>query len=210
MTTETDQPTIMVQATQLRADIAVAVASGLNWYSPRTGHGPSPDAWRGADVTPLAEHLALHIAAGIAPTVDRHIARSVLGTLAELQRPRDRYMRPSDPAEEQRLYWVPDQAAVAKAAERLRHYPLDAILAYVPLVMPGKVPGEWEHGQEVITVRPAVFLGECGGPCSSGLPSAEEARDAALAAARAALGTECGTVAYAVVNRSGAAEVFEV
>ena len=204
------EPTIMVQGTQLRTDIAAGVVSGLIYYRPRTGHGPEPEAWRGAGPAELAEHLALHIAAGIAPAIDRHTHRVVGDTLRELQRPDDRYMRPADLDEEQREYWVPDVKSVARAVERLAAYPGDRVRAVIPMVMPGKTANVWTAQQEVITVRPAVFLGITGESVpSSGLPPLSGAIYRALAAARCALDAEPGTVGWAVVDGEGHAAICE-
>ena len=49
---------------------------------------PAPDGWRGRDPEPLAEAIAVHATAAIAPAVDRDIQRITEGTLRELGGPR--------------------------------------------------------------------------------------------------------------------------
>lgn len=206
------EPTIMVQADQLRADVAAAVVSGLTHYKSRTGQGPEPSAWRAADSAELAAHLALFIAAGIAPALDRHTHRVVTGTLAELQRPADRYMRLRDPVEDQRAFYRPDIAAQARAMERLAVFPGDRVRAAVPVVMPGKAYRVWTSGQEVITIRPAVFLGLITpwAEDDSGLAPFAAAADLALDVARRALDCGHGTIGYAMIAADGHVEMHEV
>jgi hypothetical protein len=94
------------------------VKGALTYYT-STGTGPGPEKWRTDPADLVAEKLAVCITAGMAPEIDRRVGECVMGTLTELQRPRDIYMRPRDPAEERRKFWVPEQAAQARAVELL-------------------------------------------------------------------------------------------
>jgi hypothetical protein len=201
------EPTILVQGTRLREDIKTAILSGLAYHKPSASGGES---WRQDSPEHLAEHLALHIAAGIAPAIDRHTRRVVGDTLQELQKPDDRYMRPADLAEEQREFWVPDVKSLARAMERLAPYTDHRVRAIIPMVMPGKAYNVWTAQQEVITVRPAVFLGIAAVAPLSGLPVISEAIGQALTAARVALDAEPGTVGWAMVTRDGHATICEM
>lgn len=173
-----------------------------------TGTGPGPQKWRTDDIATVAEKLAIHICAGLSPELDRQVSASVMGALRELQRPRDCFMRPRDPREERRLFWVPDQAAHARAVEYLAVCANpDRLCVFIPLVQPGKEFEIWTHGQEIITVRPVVLLASrtSEGP---GLPFAA-ARSRAFEIAYTALNGEPGTVGAAVVLPDGSFQVFE-
>ena len=188
------------------ADMTRLVKGALRYYT-STGTGAGPEKWRTDPTDLVAERLAIHVCAGMAPEVDRRVEECVMGTLALLQRPRDQYMRPRDPAEERRRFWVPDQAALASAVELLAKspYPADSY-AYIPMVQPGKAFGVWTHGQDVITVRPAVLLG----PRSSMPGTGYEATvRQTLSIARAALAWMPGTVACALVTADGSVTVIE-
>jgi hypothetical protein len=184
------------------------VDGALTYYKPAKGGPDGTEPWRKADRAHLAEALAVHISAGLAPVMDRETHRIIDGVLTDLQRPRDRYMRPNDPAEERRLFWVPEQAAHAKAVEKLRECAApERLCVFIPLVHPGKEFEIWTHGQEVITVRPVILLASRTheGP---GLPFAQ-ARSRAFEIARTALNGEPGTVGTAVVLPDGSFQVFE-
>lgn len=183
------------------------VEGALTCYT-SSGTGPGPEKWRTDPKAEVAEKLAIHICAGMAPEMDRRLLDLAAGTLSELQRPRDRYMRPRNPAEERRLFWVPDQASHARAVELLAGCAApERLCALIPLVQPGKEFEVWAHGQEIITVRPVVILASrtAEGP---GL-AFSAARRRTFEIARTALNGEPGTVAAAVVLPDGQLHVFE-
>lgn len=189
-------------------DMTRLVDGALTYYKPAKGGPDGTEPWRKADRAHLAEALAIHICAGMAPAMDRRVQECVMGTLAEVQRPRDIYMRPRDPREERRLFWVPDQAAHARAVEVLAECAApERLCVFIPLVHPGKQFEVWTHGQEVITVRPVTLLASRTneGP---GLPFAS-ARSRAFEIAYTALNGEPGTVGAAVVLPDGQFQVFE-
>jgi hypothetical protein len=183
------------------------VDGALMYYSPAKGGPDGAEPWRRADRQALAEALAIHISAGMGPDLDRRVHDCVMSTLAELQRPRDIYVRPNDPVEERRLFWVPDQAAQASAVEMLANSPGGAAsYAYIPMVQPGKTFGVWTHGQEIITVRPAVLVG----PRSDGKGNGYTfTLRKTLSIARTALAWRPGTVAAALVGIDGKTVVIE-
>ncbi len=175
------------------------VRGALTYYT-STGTGAGPEKWRTDPADLAAEKLAVCITAGMAPEIDRRVGECVMGTLAELQRPRD-------PKQERRKFWVPDQAAQARAVELLAARADGADLyAFIPMVQPGKVFGAWTHGQEVITVRPAVILGPRGYIAGDGYSCALKQ---ALAVALTVLNGEPGTVACALVMLDGSTVVIE-
>jgi hypothetical protein len=195
-------------ADDLDKDMTRLVDGALTYFHPTKGGVDLGEPWRKADRAELAEALAVHINAGIAPVLDRRVSECVTGTLTELQRPRDTYMRPLDPAEERWRFWVPDQAAQARAVELLAECANPGHLcAVIPMVQPGKEFEVWTHGQEVITVRPVVILASRSHE-SPGLPFAA-ARRRAFEIAYIALNGEPGTVAVAVVLPDGQFQVFE-
>jgi hypothetical protein len=189
------------------AEMTRLVDGALTYYKPTKGGADGTEPWRRADKAELAEKLAVHICAGMAPSIDRRVLDVVQGTLALLQRPRDQYMRPLDPAEERRRFWVPDQAAQARAVELLAESP-DAAnsYAFIPMVQPGKTFGVWTRGQEVITVRPAVLVGARSGQPGNGYTFTLRKT---LSIARTALAWMPGTVAVALVALDGSTVVIE-
>jgi hypothetical protein len=107
--------------------------------------------------------------------------------------------------------WQPDPRAVAQARAILATYGGSTNeLAVIPMYQPGKERGIWEMGQQVVTVRGAIFTGnhhESG----NGLLSYAWAREAAAQVAEAQLGDAAGTAAYAVVRAdSEHTPVFEL
>lgn len=188
------------------ADMTRLVSGALTYYT-STGTGPGLEKWRTDPKDEVAEKLAIFISAGMVPSIDRRVGECVMGTLALLQRPRDIHMRPRDPAEERRLFWRPDQAAQARAVELLAARPDGTDLyAFIPMVQPGKAFGVWAHGQEVITVRPAVVLGPRSYVAGDGYACALKQ---ALGIALAALNSEPGTAACALVMLDGSTVVIE-
>jgi hypothetical protein len=114
------------------------------------------------------------------------------------------------PEEDMRARWQPSEAAVRHARALLDAEPR-ADLAAIPMIQPGKAHGWWTAGQEVRTVAGAVFIGVNRFDVEDGaeVPSYSWARNAASDVARAALGGQPGTVAWATVHRDGHAAVFE-
>lgn len=106
--------------------------------------------------------------------------------------------------------WVPAETAVAHAKALLGAEPR-AELAYIPMCLPGKTRGVWDHGQEVITVIGVVLISVYSFRPAGEIPSASWARATAAAIARRALDVrgEQGVSAYATVRRDGHVAVFE-
>lgn len=104
--------------------------------------------------------------------------------------------------------WLPEPAAIAVAVAALNAEP-SADYAAIPLYQPGKTFGVWETGQQVVTVRGAVFLGVNSFDPTGPVLSFSWARNAASEVAREILGDRPGTVAFASVDRDGHAAVFE-
>jgi hypothetical protein len=107
--------------------------------------------------------------------------------------------------------WRPSETAVKHAVAMLRSE-ARADYAIVPMILPGKVHGWWEIGQEVQTVPGVVLLAVNGyhdNEWADEVPSYSWARNESWEIAERHLGDREGTTGYASIGPDGTWAVFE-
>lgn len=108
----------------------------------------------------------------------------------------------------------PDTATIERARALLADYPADQDLSVVvPMVFPGKHPGIWRRGQEVVTVPGVLILARHGDAADPAVISYALARATASELARSTMvsryGCGTGSYGYASIDRTGLASVTE-